>query len=64
MRHHLRPGAKLFVRPALYTADGLLIERAYRGAFQSMPENSGCNGKIALAGDGGKALDSATTGFA
>ena len=60
----VRRGARLFVRPALYTADGLLIERAYRGAFQSMPEDSGCNGKITLTGDAGKALDSATTGFA
>jgi hypothetical protein len=59
-----RAGDTLFVRPALYTGDGLLIEKAYRGAFQGGPSDSGCRGVIALLGDGGRALDSATTGFA
>jgi hypothetical protein len=58
-----RAGASVFVRPALYTGDGLLIERAYRGRFESTAYG-GCSGRIALLGPGKQALDSATTGFA
>jgi hypothetical protein len=57
-------GAEVSVRPALYTGDGLLIERAYRGSFHGGPGDHGCAGKIALRGKGGLALDSASTGFA
>lgn len=59
-----RAGDTLFVRPALYTRDGLLIEKAYRGAFQASPFDAGCHGVILLLGDGGRELDRATTGFA
>jgi hypothetical protein len=58
------PGDSLSVRPALYTGDGLLIERAYRGPFQSNPFDSGCHGRIILLDTQGKSLDAAQTGFA
>jgi hypothetical protein len=58
------PGDSLHVRPALYTGDGLLIERAYRGAFQSNPFDSGCHGRIFLLDSQAKIIDSAQTGFA
>src|SRR5207302_10019449 len=58
-----RAGELLSVSPALYTGDGLLIERAYRGRLQSAPSDSGCAGQIALAGEDGRILDSARTGF-
>lgn len=59
-----RAGEALSVRPALYTGDGLLIERAYRGEFETNAYGSGCAGRIALVGSDGRALDSATSGFA
>jgi hypothetical protein len=59
-----RAGDALFVRPALYTGDGLLIERAYRGPFQSSPFDSGAGGRIVLRGADGAVLDSGTCGFA
>jgi hypothetical protein len=57
-------GETVSVRPALYTGDGLLIERAYRGRFQSGPGDSGCGGKISLRDEKGGSLASAHTGFA
>lgn len=56
-------GDELSVRPALYTADGLLIERAYRGQYESNPFGGGCHGTIRLL-DGERVLDTAHTGFA
>jgi hypothetical protein len=60
-----RAGDTLQVKPALYTADGLLIERAYRGAFEVSPVfgSGGCHGKVRLLAEG-RLLDSAITGFA
>jgi hypothetical protein len=60
-----RAGDAVQIKPVLYTGDGLLIERAYRGSFETSPfgSNGGCHGKISLLG-GGRLLDSATTGFA
>jgi hypothetical protein len=58
-----RPGEELSVRPALYTADGLLIERAYRGHFQSNSFASGCHGMIRLL-EGERMLEEAQSGFA
>jgi hypothetical protein len=58
-----RAGDTLSVRPALYTGDGLLIERAYRGQYAANPFGGGCGGTVQLlAGD--RALDSAHSGFA
>ena len=57
-------GESLYVRPALYTGDGLLIERAYRGAYGGGPFDTGCSGRIALVGAGGRVLERASTGFA
>lgn len=57
-----RAGEPVDVRPALYTGDGLLIERAYRGAFVS--GSFGGGGKIKLLGRDERLLDSATSGFA
>ena len=59
-----RAGEALDVRPALYTGDGLLIERAYRGPFQSSPFDSGAGGRIVLRGADGAVLDSGVCGFA
>jgi hypothetical protein len=59
-----RAGEFLLVRLALYTGDGLLIERAYRGSFQGGPFDSGCFGRIALVGEEDRVLDSTRTGFA
>jgi hypothetical protein len=58
------PGSMLFVRPTLYTGDGLLIERAFRGPYQTNPFDSGCHGRIVLLDSQEKVLDSALTGFA
>jgi hypothetical protein len=58
-----RPRDELSVKAALYTADGLLIERAYRGRFSNSPFDEGCNGKVRLLLDE-RVLDSAQTGFA
>jgi hypothetical protein len=58
-----RPGDQLSVRPGLYTADGLLIERAYRGRFESNPFGGGCHGTIRLR-DGERVLDTVASGFA
>jgi hypothetical protein len=63
-KHEGRAGELLSVSPALYTGDGLLIERVYRGKFVSVPSDSGCAGQVALAGQDGRILDSARTGFA
>jgi hypothetical protein len=58
-----RPGDNLSVKPALYTGDGLLIERAYRGDFAANPFGGGCGGEVRLlAAD--RSLDSAHCGFA
>jgi hypothetical protein len=58
-----RAGETLSVKPALYTGDGLLIERAYRGHFAANPFGGGCGGDIRLlAAD--RSLDSAHCGFA
>jgi RNA polymerase sigma factor (sigma-70 family) len=62
-KREARAGELLGVSPALYTGDGLLIERAYRGGFQSWPSDSGCAGQITLVGQGSRVLDSARTGF-
>jgi len=62
-KNECRAGDSLSVRPALYTADGLLIERAYRGRFASTPYSGGCHGTIRLL-CGGRVLDEASTGFA
>jgi hypothetical protein len=60
-----RAGETMTVRPALYTGEGLLIERAYRGAFTSSPfGGGGCSGQIALHGADEAVLDSASSGFA
>jgi hypothetical protein len=60
-----KAGETLTVRPALYTGDGLLIERAYRGAYTSSPfGGGGCSGEIALHGADEAILDSASSGFA
>jgi hypothetical protein len=60
-----KAGASLTVRPALYTGDGLLIERAYRGEFtETHPLGSGCGAMVKLVGKGDRALDSARSGFA
>ncbi len=59
-----KPGETLTVRPLLYTGEGLLIERAYRGAFASGPFDEGCHARVSLAGADGKALASTTSGFA
>jgi Carboxypeptidase regulatory-like domain len=59
-----RAGELLSVSPGLYTCDGLLLERVYRGRFQSALSDSGCAGRVTLAGEGGRILDSARTGFA
>jgi len=59
-----RAGESVDVRPALYTGDGLLIERAYRGVFVSGSFGGGCGGLIKLLGPGERPLDSATSGFA
>jgi hypothetical protein len=59
-----RAGESVSVRPALHTGDGLLIERAYRGSFQSNAYDSGCAGVISLIGDGGQVLETARSGFA
>jgi hypothetical protein len=56
-----QPGQTLSVRPALYTQDGLLIERAYRVAFTE--HASGCAGVIGLHA-GKRQLDGASSGFA
>jgi hypothetical protein len=58
-----RAGQLLFVSPGLYTGDGLSIERAYRGSFQSNGYDTGCAGRIGLVGQKGGTLDSARTGF-
>jgi hypothetical protein len=58
-----RPGDSVTVRPALYTGDGLLIERAYRGIVVNIFD-SGCSGQIALVGSDGSVLDSSHSGFA
>jgi hypothetical protein len=63
-KEECRAGDSVSVRPALYTGDGLLIERAYRGPFQNNPFDSGCGGRITLQGKGGAVLDSAVSGFA
>jgi len=57
-------GESVSVRPALHTGDGLQIERAYRGSFQSNAYDSGCAGVISLIGDGGQVLDTGRSGFA
>jgi hypothetical protein len=58
-----RAGDRLSVKPALYTGDGLLIERAYRGHFAANPFGGGCGGQVRLlAAD--RSLDSAHCGFA
>src|SRR5262249_49478942 len=57
-----KPGESLNVRPALYTGDGLLIERAYRGPFAERGE--GCAGSVRLLGLGDRVLDEARSGFA
>jgi hypothetical protein len=60
-----KAGESLRVQPALYTGDGLLIERAYRGAYTSSPfGGGGCSGEIALHGADEALLDSASSGFA
>ena len=59
-----RAGEALSVHPFLYTGDGLLIERAYRGRDANSPFNAGCLSKIILVGEKGNALDSAPSGFA
>lgn len=58
-----RAGDSLEVKPALYTGDGLLIERAYRGRFDSNPFGGGLHGTIRLL-LGERVLDEASTGFA
>jgi len=59
-----RPGDELTVRPALYTAEGLLIERAYRGRFESNSVlGGGCHGTIRLR-DGKRVLATTQSGFA
>jgi hypothetical protein len=63
-KHEGRAGELIFVSPALFTGDGLLIQRIYRGRFQGVWSDSGCTGQVALAGEGGRILDSARTGFA
>lgn len=57
-------GESVSVRPALHTGDGLQIERAYRGSFQSNAYDSGCAGVISLMGDGGQILGTGRSGFA
>jgi hypothetical protein len=59
-----KPGESLTVRPALYTGDGLLIERAYRGAFSSGVFDQGCGAKVSLRARDGGVLASTTSGFA
>jgi hypothetical protein len=56
-------GESLTVRPALYTGDGLLIERAYRGPFGDRGDQ-GCSGLVNLMGAGDRVLGSASSGFA
>lgn len=58
-----RPGDELSVKPRLYTAEGLLIERAYRGSFATNSFGGGCHGTIRLL-EGDRLLDSASSGFA
>jgi hypothetical protein len=59
-----RAGEDVRVRPALYTGDGLLIERAYRGPMHGGPFDAGCHGKVELVGAGGRVLGGGTSGFA
>jgi hypothetical protein len=59
-----RAGSRIDVRPALYTGDGLLIERAYRGVFVSGSFGGGCSGHIKLISPDERKLDSAVSGFA
>jgi hypothetical protein len=58
-----KAGETLSAQMRLYTGDGLLIERAYRGEFSGGPFNQGCHGGVALM-KGGKSLASASSGFA
>jgi hypothetical protein len=58
-----KAGEELSVRPALYTGDGLLIERAHRGAEFDRFGNT-CAGKLTLADGDGKSLAEAHSGFA
>lgn len=59
-----KAGQSLRVRPALYTGDGLLIEKAYRGVISSGPFEQGCSSKITLMDLSGATLAEATSGFA
>src|SRR5262249_34151442 len=59
-----KPGESLTVRPALYTGDGLLIERAYRGEFAADSYEQGRAGHGPVRGKGERQLDAASSGFA
>jgi hypothetical protein len=58
-----KAGTRMQVRPALYTGDGLLIERAYRGVDDRSDPYS-CSGKVTLMDSTGNTLESARSGFA
>src|SRR5262249_40323027 len=58
-----KAGENLNVRPALYTGDGLLIERAYRGVDDRSDPFS-CSGKGTLLDSASNPLASTPSGFA
>jgi hypothetical protein len=58
-----KAGTNMQVRPALYTGDGLLIERAYRG-MDNRSDPYSCSGKVTLTDSAGTTLESARSGFA
>lgn len=55
-------GESIRVQPTLYTDEGLRIQRAYRGVFQSFA--SGCHGTIDLLDSESNSITSASSGFA
>lgn len=58
-----KAGDALTVAPRLYTGEGLLIERVYRGAFSTTIHGGGCHAGVALT-DGETTLSRTTSGFA
>ncbi|MBY0230625.1 MAG: hypothetical protein K2W96_15170 [Gemmataceae bacterium] len=59
LAHVERSGENANVQLRLYTAEGLLIEKAYRGSFDGYGTGAGIEAK-----DGGRSLGRTSTGFA
>lgn len=56
-----KAGDSFMARPTMHTQDGLLIERAYRGVFESFAQ--GCHATTSILDSGGKVISSETSGF-